>query len=485
MSETSFQPFLGNEWLVKTNSGSSTPYLFIPNRSGAKQIARRWRQCNPRAPSPSASVEDETKWRISILELLAKAHTLGGVNALSFEVVQTNYSVRPPSSARFPDLTLAPLQDIAFSLESTSFSWRWETCFVGYKLSADTISKQLVLPLISTNHLLFTSPEPIQVMTDTDVEKVYLALCTCLLYWTNRIAQTVDKIGRTARRSLDTHIKNSLSKPRVSTILRRMTAIFNSLHEPRESLTAPFDKLANYPFLPLFAANIISSVEEPNLQVPSAPTSKPAYDDFTSTKDQHENIFTRDVVSSIFAQNNNPFQIEPQQEMSEPPRAHRFRSPMRVSPPPQRASKPGFSPAKAGSATEESSEDEGGRASSLAPPAIASQSQANRNPTPKHLTSPKFLQPSASPNARSKSPLAEPSRSTFVHAKTPEQAEKTSDDDSSPVKLPQKKVKAAHLSSSDSDSEAERRAQLKFNTTGAGAAKRGVRQPIKRGGKRF
>lgn len=375
-----------------------------------QQIARRWRQCNPRAPSPSASVEDETKWRISILELLAKAHTLGGVNALSFEVVQTNYS------------------DIAFSLESTSFSWRWETCFVGYKLSADTISKQLVLPLISTNHLLFTSPEPIQVMTDTDVEK------------------TVDKIGRTARRSLDTHIKNSLSKPRVSTILRRMTAIFDSLHEP---------------------PNIISSVEEPNLQVPSAPTSKPAYDDFTSTKDQHENIFTRDV------------------EMSEPPRAHRFRSPMRVSPPPQRASKPGFSPAKAGSATEESSEDEGGRANFLAPPAIASQSQANRNPTPKHLTSPKFLQPSASPNARSKSPLAEPSRSTFVHAKTPEQAEKTSDDDSSPVKPPQKKVKAAHLSSSDSDSEAERRAQLKFNTTGAGAAKRGVRQPIKRGGKRF
>lgn len=39
--------------------------------------------------------------------------------------------------------------------------------------------------------------------------------------------KAVDKIGRTARRTIDTHIKNVLSKPRVATTMRRMTAMFN------------------------------------------------------------------------------------------------------------------------------------------------------------------------------------------------------------------------------------------------------------------
>jgi hypothetical protein len=39
--------------------------------------------------------------------------------------------------------------------------------------------------------------------------------------------KAVDKIGRTARRTVDTHIKNVLSKPRVATTMRRMSAMFN------------------------------------------------------------------------------------------------------------------------------------------------------------------------------------------------------------------------------------------------------------------
>ncbi len=84
-------------------------------------------------------------------------------------------------------------------------------------------------------------------------------------------------------------------------------------------------------------------------------------------------------------------------------------------------------------------------------------------------------------------------------AKMPEQgrsviqADKTSDDDSSPLRPPPKKAKPARVSSGESDSESERKAriaQLKnasgSNRGGGGAqAKRGVRQPIKRGGKRF
>lgn len=59
----------------------------------SQQIARRWRLCNPQAPSPFSNLEDEDEWRSSVLELLTKAHTLGGINELSFEVVESHYSV--------------------------------------------------------------------------------------------------------------------------------------------------------------------------------------------------------------------------------------------------------------------------------------------------------------------------------------------------------------------------------------------------------
>lgn len=43
---------------------------------------------------------------------------------------------------------------------------------MGHKLSSEIISKQLVLPLIGTNHLLFSLAEPLQNMTDGEVENV-------------------------------------------------------------------------------------------------------------------------------------------------------------------------------------------------------------------------------------------------------------------------------------------------------------------------
>ncbi|KAL9714158.1 hypothetical protein Ac2012v2_002467 [Leucoagaricus gongylophorus] len=256
-----FEPFLRKEWLVKTNSSSSTPYLFKfisstidltcsvlftdtksiwSEELTGQQIARRWRECNPRAPPPFITREDEDEWRASILELLKKAHTIGGVNAFTFEVAHTDFS------------------DMAFLLQGTSLVWKWETCFVGYKLSADIISQQLVSPLISANYLLFTSAESVRDMTDIDVEKA------------------IDKIGRMARRSVGTHIQNALSNPRVSTVLRRTTAVFNPPHE-----------------LP----GIIFAAEEPDLQVPDAALSKPAEDDSMSAGYRHDSQSLRDVVS--------------------------------------------------------------------------------------------------------------------------------------------------------------------------------------------
>ncbi|PFH53070.1 hypothetical protein AMATHDRAFT_1499 [Amanita thiersii Skay4041] len=155
------------------------------------QFARRWRHCNPHSSPEFSNPEDEDSWRTSHLELLTKAHTLGAVADLYFQVVQSDYS------------------DFAFQLEYDRFKWRWETCFIGPKRSAEVISKHIIFPLISLSHMAFSSSEALNGMSDEDVEKA------------------VDKAGRTARRSVDTHIKNALSKPRLATTIRRMSAVYN------------------------------------------------------------------------------------------------------------------------------------------------------------------------------------------------------------------------------------------------------------------
>ena len=45
--------------------------------------------------------------------------------------------------------------------------------------------------------------------------------------------QAIDKIARTARRTVDTHVKNALSKPRLATTIRRITAVFNFISDAR------------------------------------------------------------------------------------------------------------------------------------------------------------------------------------------------------------------------------------------------------------
>lgn len=63
-------------------------------------------------------------------------------------------------------------QDFAFSLEGDGFKWRWETNLVGAKLSAKLLSQHLIMPLISSIHIAFTSPEPLADMARNEIEKV-------------------------------------------------------------------------------------------------------------------------------------------------------------------------------------------------------------------------------------------------------------------------------------------------------------------------
>ena len=57
-------------------------------------MARRWRDCNPASPKPFEKSDDEDLWRDNTLELLSKAHTIGGISDFILETVESNYSVR-------------------------------------------------------------------------------------------------------------------------------------------------------------------------------------------------------------------------------------------------------------------------------------------------------------------------------------------------------------------------------------------------------
>ncbi|KAJ7284915.1 hypothetical protein C8J57DRAFT_1170078 [Mycena rebaudengoi] len=391
-SEEHAKTLLNKEWLAKNSD--STPYFFkcyfstvdlscfillTDTKSvwtevlNGKQFARRWRSCNPTAAAAdSLEEEDEEEWRIYNLELLAKSHTLGGVTELSFDCVESNYA------------------DLAAELECEAFKWRWEMCLQGRQFSAEIISRHLVQPLISLNHLAFTTDSAVGELSETDLEKA------------------VDKVGRTARRAADTHLKNALAKPRVATSLRRMTAIFS------------------------FATDlppILVNAEKPELQAHVRVSKSPEVVAYPSeTQGEH---------------------ARSQQEL-----------PLKERSPPHKI------PVTTDSATESEEDD---------PPVAVVKGKGRALPSP---ASPSAKTEHLSPATRAISPSPIPSTAPSK-LKAP-----SSDSDSSSHRPPAKKAKLP-VSSSDDDSEAERKRRLAKATGGAGGAKRGTRQPIKRGGKRF
>lgn len=55
------------------------------------------------------------------------------------------------------------------------FKWRWDACIVPPNLAAEVLSKHLILPLVSTGHLAFTTKEPLGEMSESELEKVRAA----------------------------------------------------------------------------------------------------------------------------------------------------------------------------------------------------------------------------------------------------------------------------------------------------------------------
>ncbi|KAJ3815144.1 hypothetical protein F5876DRAFT_31278, partial [Lentinula aff. lateritia] len=384
------------EWLVKVDSQKSTPYLFKFHSSKIdqsclvmitdtksvwtevifnSQIARRWRACNKIESFVANTTEEEEaekEWRLIIIENLSKIHTPGGMDDASFEVVESRSS------------------DFAFEIDCEGFKWTWETCFIGYRNSAEIISKHLVLPLISVSHTALSVGKPVGEMVESELEKA------------------IDSVGRAARRSIDTHVKNAISKPRMNSSIRRMSALFNLVdHLPPISFTNEEIKLQ------------ITYPPRPRVQVRS-PSPTKARNEQPNLAETPPKPLSRSFVS---------------REPSDNPLKNHSAE---------------------GSATE-SDDDEPDK----------------DEPGPKVIPVAAASTSSIPPQRDSRHQSSSPTR---LIPKTPPSS------DSSPVRPATKKKKKDTSSSEDSEEERRKRvAKLKSGTAGT----RGVRQPLKRVGKRF
>ncbi|KIP05010.1 hypothetical protein PHLGIDRAFT_129130 [Phlebiopsis gigantea 11061_1 CR5-6] len=400
---------LNKEWLVKNDSVKSVPYLLKFHASTAKQtccvmitdtkqvwgevlsskhISRRWKDCNPQSsPNPAHSDEVEDEWRLEILDLVSAAHTLGGSIDLSFEVIESRNA------------------DLAIELGSDDFKWRWEMYSLGPKVSADVLSQHLIMPLISVTHLAFSSSDPVSELSSSDLE------------------QAVDKVARTARRSVDTHVKHAMTKPRVATSLSRMSAILNFVPDSPTVSTE-----VSTPEFKLPSANQPVAVSE-SRHIPAADRSRATQDGNVAALPDNE--------PSVNAPSHTP-------------------KPASVPPPRQEDDDDSVTEAE----TDE--EQEAPQRSAIvesascrsSPPVVSASGTANRP----RQTSPKPAHKKAAPTAVDES------------------------SDSSPVRH-KKKARRVESSSDSEDSEAERRRRLAARANATSS--RGTKQPIKRGVRRF
>lgn len=210
-TEDHSERLLSKEWLIKIDNEKSIPYLMKLHPTFAdqscvflitdtktvwaevlskQQLSRRWSMLNNNSAPSHLPHPNNDAWLDQVLQYLVDVHTLGVMGNLSFDVIDSRYS------------------DLAIQFRGEGFEWRWETFSIGPRQSAEVLSKHLMIPLLSTAYLAFISPDAISEISGSGLEKA------------------VDRVGRTARRSIDTHIRNVFSQPRACTTIHRLSALF-------------------------------------------------------------------------------------------------------------------------------------------------------------------------------------------------------------------------------------------------------------------
>ncbi|KAL1730358.1 hypothetical protein EV714DRAFT_284210 [Schizophyllum commune] len=402
------------------------------------QFAQRWRATNGKAQSlETLENEREDSWKEARLVLLGKAHSLGAFPDLSFEIVPTRYS------------------DLAVRIEAESFSWVWQTTFVGYRTSAELLSQHLILPMISVVHFTLGGQESIVDMPDDDLEKV------------------VDKVARTARRTPGTHVRNAIAKPRAATCLSRMSAMLNFTEPP---------------------PRIVSTAEKPDLTAPEE-----------LSQDTQREVPSRRAPPSSAKKSSPPPPARSLSPLAQSPAPPYKGSPIEVdsdspapatrresSPPP--AAKTSDAPADA-SVTESSTDDE----DAPPPKKVVAPSSKTAAPKPASRRFSPLLSSSPSPPPSMKAKLAaegslrpassaKPSSSAKASTTSRPASSAAKGGSSKPQAQGSKPApKARMVDSSDSDSPAPppKRTRTESSSDDDQPTRLGTRQPLRRGRKRF
>ncbi|KAL5526105.1 hypothetical protein ACEPAG_7443 [Sanghuangporus baumii] len=386
------------EWLVKVDNTRSVPYLLKFGTCETKntcfllitdtkavwtevltknQLVRRWRQCNP-----AANLNDNDQSFSLLQSLIRDLHSPNGISDANFDIVESRDA------------------DLAFELDCDKFKWRWDAYLLGPKTSADVISKHLILPLISLTHVSFYSADPVSELAEGDLEK------------------TVDKIGRTARRSADIHVKQTLSRPRIATTLQRISSLLGfvqTLPPIRSEMERP---------------NLGGQVEALRAHIALSPD-EASHPSFSTAGDTRWHQRAQNAVSSKSVKP--PIETEVVQPAA----------------------------ADAESETESDSDDERD--------VLASKSRASQDSASRVRATPPANLISEPPVLGQTSRLQSP------------------ESDSPPAKKFRSKITNISDSDSDSDSRVKGRSQGSQGTAGGARpiVGRGVRQPLKRGGRRF
>lgn len=71
-----------------------------------------------------------------------------------------------------PRLVVDRSQDFACEICHDDYTWQWHANSLGYRTSAELLSKHLILPLITFSDLAFASSEPLSQMPNDELEKV-------------------------------------------------------------------------------------------------------------------------------------------------------------------------------------------------------------------------------------------------------------------------------------------------------------------------
>ncbi|KZV74605.1 hypothetical protein PENSPDRAFT_185240 [Peniophora sp. CONT] len=435
-SEDHSKLLLSREWLVKVDGDTSTAYLMKFSASFSDQscvfmvtdtksvwaevlntqrLMRRWQSLNPSTspvdlPPPEAKRE---QWIDAIVQCLADSHTSGGME-----------------------------------VGGDGFKWRWDACIVPPNLAAEVLSKHLILPLVSTAHLAFTTKEPLGEMSESELEKA------------------VDRVGRTARRGVDTHLRTTVTRPRLSTTLRRVTALF--------------DFNENLP-------RIIGEADKPDIRLPTAPQEPELDKSKGKGRVASHNSVSRKTPSHASSPVSALPDVEPM-AVDEPNNIvdsdikgkdkGQAKSESQVSATASSQLQPS-APADEGSDTAPDSDTEPVPPREVPVPAASTTLPVSAPGSPPVKAKPRAPRTVVAPDESSSDSDAKP-RSKPTKTPAARRAGNSSSSDSSPP--PAKKSKPAParkpvaVDDSSSDSDGEKR---------PAGVRRGTRQPIKRGGRRF